>query len=291
MTALYAVPSLLLLIVAMAFAAAIACAGLIVVHVRFSRLNFGDHNAVAGPMLGIVGGIFAVMLAFVTVVVWEEYDGSQQRLAIEGSAAGDIWRSAAGLPPGEMQALRDQIVAFAHTLIKDEWPQMQRGSSSARAEEQLDGLFGYAARIRPANFGEANTQGTILQAISRLHDARRHRLLDNESGVSSFQWTVLLIGAIAVFAYCYLMGIDNLRAHAIMIGALAVVVSSMFVLIFELDYPFRGDLAITPSPWVDFLNNVTSMRRPETAAPRKAAERPGRRALLGGSSSRGASSD
>jgi hypothetical protein len=255
-TGLYAVPSLLLLIVAMAFAAAVACAGLIVVHNRFARLNFGDHNAVAGPMLGIVGGIFAVMLAFVTVVVWEEYDGSQQRLAIEGSSAADIWRAAAGLPRAEMQTMRDQIVAFAQTLIQDEWPRMQRGSSSRRAEDQLDDLFAYAARLRPANAGEANTQFTILQAISRLHDARRHRLLDNASGVSPFQWTVLLIGAIAVFAYCYLMGIENLRAHAIMIGALAVVVASMFVLIFELDYPFRGDLAISPLPWVDFLDNV-----------------------------------
>jgi Protein of unknown function (DUF4239) len=255
-TALYAVPAPLLLIVAMTFAATVACAGLIFVHNRFSQLNFGDHNAVAGPMLGIVGGIFAVMLAFVTVVVWEEYDGSQQRLAIEGSAAAEIWRAAAGLPPPEMQMMRNQVVAFAQTLIEDEWPQMQRGSSSRRAEAQLDDLFAYAAQLRPANPGEANTQLTVLQALSRLLDARRHRLLDNASGVSPFQWTVLFIGALAVFAYCYLMGIGNLRAHAIMIGALAIVVSSMFVLIFELDYPFRGDLAISPLPWVQFLDNV-----------------------------------
>ena len=256
MTALYAVPSMLLLFVAMAFAAAAACAGLIVVHNRFSRLNFGDHNPVAGPMLGIVGGIFAVMLAFVTITVWQEYDGSQQRLAVESSAADDIWRAAAGLPKPEIQPLRDQIVDYAQTLVQEEWPAMQHGRSSARAEQHLETLFAYAAQVRPANAGEANTQFTILQAISRLHDARRHRLLDNVSGVSTFQWTVLLIGAIAVFAYCYLMGIGNLGAHAIMIGALAVVVASMFVLIFELDYPFRGDLAISPAPWIDFLEQV-----------------------------------
>lgn len=253
MTALYAVPSMLVLFVAMALAATVACAGLILVHTRFPRLNFGDHNPVAGPMLGIVGGIWAVMLAFVTITIWQEYDGSAERLAVESAAASDIWRAAAGLPNPEMQALRGRLVTYARELVTDEWPRMQKGGFSVRAEDQLASLFGDAARMRPRNAGEVNTQLTILQAISRLNDARRHRLLDNVSGVSPFQWTVLWIGAIAVFAYSYLMGIGNLRAHTIMIGALAVVVASMFVLIFELDYPFRGDLSVSPAPWVDFL--------------------------------------
>jgi hypothetical protein len=28
----------------------------------------------------------------------------------------------------------------------------------------------------------------------------------------------------------------------------------MFMLIFELDYPFRGDLAIAPAGWQEFLD-------------------------------------
>ena len=106
MNALYAIPAWFVLVVAMAFAAALACAGLLLVRRRFAPLNFGEHNAVAGPMLGIVGGLYAVMLAFVTITVWQEYDGSQQRLAVEGAAAGDVWRFAVGLPPQTQREAR-----------------------------------------------------------------------------------------------------------------------------------------------------------------------------------------
>ncbi|HTJ27869.1 MAG TPA: DUF4239 domain-containing protein [Candidatus Limnocylindria bacterium] len=256
MSQLYAVPSWLLLFVAMGIAAALACAGLIMVRRRFGAFNFGEHNAVAGPMLGIVGGIYAVMLAFVTITVWQEYDGSQQRLAAEGSAAGDVWRAAVGLSPAATRALRGEIVGYAQVLVAEEWPLMRRGEMSRRAELRLAALYAAAARLRPADAGETNAQLAILQAIATLHDARRHRLLDNASGVSGFQWGVLVIGSLAVFSYCYLMGMSNVRAHLIMVAALAVVVASMFVLIFELDYPFRGDLAIPPRPIAEFLTWV-----------------------------------
>jgi hypothetical protein len=254
--ALYAVPSWLVLFVTMALAAALACAGLLLVRRRLGQFNFGEHNAVAGPMLGIVGGLYAVMLAFVTVTVWQEYDGSQQRLAVEGSAAGDIWRTAAGVSTTTSQALRSEIVSYAQVLIADEWPLMRRGLSSPRAEERLATLYAIAARFRPASEGESNAQMALLAAIANLHDARRHRLLDNDSGVAPFQWAVLLIGSIAVFCYSYLFGMSNVRAHLMMVALLAVVIASMFVLIFELDYPFRGDLAIVPRPIVEFLTWV-----------------------------------
>ena len=133
---------------------------------------------------------------------------------------------------------------------------MRRGGTSIRAEQRLAALYVEMARFHPAGASETNAQLSILQAIAQLHAARRHRLLDNASGVSGFQWAVLLIGSVAVFVYSYLMGMSNVRAHLIMVAALAVVVASMFVLIAELDYPFRGDLAIDPRPFVDFLTWV-----------------------------------
>jgi hypothetical protein len=254
--AFYAVPAWFVLVVAMGCAAGLACFGLLVVRWRFARLNFGDHNAVAGPMLGIVGGLYAVMLAFVTVTVWQEYDGSQQRLAIEGAAAGDVWRFAVGLPSQTQRELRARVVDYARVLIDDEWPLMRRGRTSVRAEQRLAALYVVTARFHPGGAAESNAQLSILLAIANLHDARRHRLLDNTSGVAGFQWAVLVIGSVALFVYCYLMGMSNVRAHLIMVAALAVVVASMFVLIAELDYPFRGDLAIAPRPFVDFLTWV-----------------------------------
>jgi hypothetical protein len=34
----------------------------------------------------------------------------------------------------------------------------------------------------------------------------------------------------------------------------AAMIAATFVLIFELDYPFRGDLSVAPTGWQEFLD-------------------------------------
>ena len=46
--------------------------------------------------------------------------------------------------------------------------------------------------------------------------------------------------------------------HALMTGAVACIIGATFVLIFELDYPFRGDLGISAEPWLTFMHNIGS---------------------------------
>jgi hypothetical protein len=47
--------------------------------------------------------------------------------------------------------------------------------------------------------------------------------------------------------------LTSLRAQLLMTGAVAAMIAATFVLIFELDYPFRGELSIEPSGWQEFL--------------------------------------
>jgi len=73
---------------------------------------------------------------------------------------------------------------------------------------------------------------------------------------------LFLIGialAILVVGFCYLFGMANARTHLMMTSAVAVIVASMFVLIFELQLPFRGDRGIAPTSWSGFLAHVRLM--------------------------------
>jgi Protein of unknown function (DUF4239) len=258
LTALYAVPAWLLLIVAVAAAAALACAGHVLVRRTFPRVDFAEYNAVSGIVLGIVGALFAVTVAFIIAIVWQEFDSTSQRVAAEVGAAADLWHTSRGLPPPMATEVRRNVLAYAQTLIDDEWPAMRRGASSERAEAVLTRTFEDIARFRPANAGEANAQRAALEFVSALHDTRHRRLDDNASGVSPFEWAILLIGAAVTIGLCYLVGTTNFRTQLVMTGAVAAMIAAMFVLIFELDYPFRGDLSIGPAGWSDFVGRNQS---------------------------------
>jgi hypothetical protein len=62
------------------------------------------------------------------------------------------------------------------------------------------------------------------------------------------------ISAVIIIGLCYLVGFPDVRTQLLMTGALAAMIAVMFTLIFELDYPFRGDLAIPPVDWQAFYD-------------------------------------
>ncbi len=253
LTFLYAIPSWLLLVLVIALAAALACAGQIAVRRAFPRVDFTKHNDVGGIVLGVVGGLFGVTLAFIIAIVWQEFDGTTQRVAIEAGAATDLWHVASGLGAPEGPAVRRNLVAYARLMVDDEWPAMRTGGDSPKAEQLLTRTFESVARYRPSSSGESNAQSAALQYLGVLHDSRHHRLDDNASGVSPFEWVILCIGAVAVVGLCYLVGLPELRTQLVMTGTVAAMIAAMFVLVFELDYPFRGDLSVAPAGWQDFI--------------------------------------
>ncbi len=242
-----------MLIVAAAFAAALACAGQIAVRRAYPRTDFREHNDVGGIVLGVTGGLFAVMLAFIVAIVWQEFDAATQRVAVEAAAATDLWHTARGLPAPLGPSVRSGLVEYASLMVREEWPAMRSGGSSKRAEDVLTRTFEDVAQFRPANAGASNAQSASLQYLGTLHDARHHRLDDNNSGVSPFEWAILLIGAVIVIGIGYLVGLSSLRTQLLMTGAVAAMIAATFVLIFELDYPFRGELAVAPTGWQEFL--------------------------------------
>ncbi|BDE06210.1 hypothetical protein WPS_14860 [Vulcanimicrobium alpinum] len=259
MTALYGVLAWLLLIVACTLAAAIAVGGLTLVHARFRGIDFVQHNEVGGFIIAVVGTLYAVLVAFVVAIVWQQFEGSESRAGVEAADAATVWHAAAGLPEPLGAQTRGAMVGFARTMIDEEWPAMRHGGESPHAEAAITGTIHAIARFRPADAGEANLQAQLLRSVEDLHDARHQRLQDNKTAISGFQWLVLDLGAIIVIGFCYLFGLQNSVVHRIMTGAVACMIASTFVLIFELDFPFRGDLAVSPEPWQTFLRSIGAL--------------------------------
>lgn len=258
MTRLYAVPSWLLLAVACVVAVLLAIGGQAWVHHRFRRIDFLQHNEVGGFIIAVVGTLYAVTLAFVVSIVWQEYDGSATRTAMEAANAATAWHIAVGLPQSEAGQTRNALIGYARLMIRDEWPAMRSGGFSKRGELLVTGLLHDLAAFRPENAGESNVQAQILQNVEQMHNARHQRLADNASGISPFQWLILVLGAVLTIGFCFLFGLANARMHSIMTGTVACIIAATFVLIFELDYPFHGDLGISSEPWQTFVHSVGS---------------------------------
>jgi hypothetical protein len=82
--------------------------------------------------------------------------------------------------------------------------------------------------------------------MDELADARNARLVEAGEGIPTVLWGVLAVGGILVVGFAYLFGLENTLVHKLMVGALALLISSVLFTIGVLEYPFSGDVRVSP---------------------------------------------
>jgi hypothetical protein len=251
LTAVYAVPGWLGLALITLLCVGLACGGHVIVHRTFRSVDFIEHNEVAGFIVAVVGVLYAVLLGFLTVVVWEHYAESDERAQSEVDAATDIWRFARLLPAPQADRIRGDIERYAVAVAGDEWPKMRRGESSAQVQALIIHLIADIAAIPLPDARASNLQSHLLDRVQVMADLRRHRINDNRSTVLPVIKLALIVGACTVLGFLYLFGLENFRVQLLMTAATATIIGILLALIVLLDYPFRGDVSVSPERWLE----------------------------------------
>ena len=257
MTALfYSINASVGIVLVAAACVAVACGGHILVHRTFAKAAFNEHNEVAGFVLAIVAVLYAVLLAFVTIVVWEHYQQTDDRARSEVDAATDVWRLARHLPAPNAHRLEDDLGRYATSVFADEWPNMHTGGNR-KTQSLIIALIDDVAGFDAHGEQQANVQNRLLDRVQVMADLRRARIYDTGSGIPGVLWVGLLLGAATIACFIYLFGMKNFRVQLVMTAATAMLIGLSFGLILELDYPFRGSVSVTPERWEILADSIT----------------------------------
>ena len=93
------IPTTLAVFIAVFGSAALAVGGLLVFHATVPHKLRSLHNDLAGFVLAIVGVIYAVLLAFIAVAVWQTYSDVDNLVQMEANLVDDLYRDTISLPP------------------------------------------------------------------------------------------------------------------------------------------------------------------------------------------------
>lgn len=262
MTWFFDTPWWLSMLLVTGFCALLACGGHIVVRRTFAKTDFIQHNEVAGFIIAVVGVLYAVLLGFLTVIVWEQFADAEDRSVQEVDAATDIWRFSSHADAFDRARIRSDLKQYVVAVLFDEWPKMRSGGSSDRAQFFMTRLFGDAVGMRAATFGESNLQNRILDRVQVVGDLRRRRVNSNHSALPPIIWTAIVAGGVALISFIYLFGLQNFKAQLIMTGITAVMIGLCFSVVLKLDFPYRGDVSVSSERWTDLYDEMTVGHRP-----------------------------
>jgi Protein of unknown function (DUF4239) len=236
-----------LVIIVLAIAASVVLHALL--QRRFHSEALRRHNDVAGYLFSAVGVIYAVVLGFVVVVVWEKYDATVSNVETEVAATADLYRVAGGLPNPVRSQIRSELLTYAHNMIHVEWPQMAERVRVPRDTAELERVASQIDQFTPGSTGQADAQQMAMTQIERLLDARRLRLMQDAPSVPTVLWVALVAGALSMLLFTYLFGVENRPAQLVMTAVLAGIIALLFVVIAEFDSPFSGSVSISPDGW------------------------------------------
>ncbi len=217
------------------------------------------QHEVGGFIIGVVGAIYAVLLAFVVVAMWDQF--SEAKLAVENEAnrLNDLARMTQGFDARTQRRALEGLQSYTRTVIDEEWETMSRSQPSQRTQAAMDNLWGIYTSFEPQAGREALLYAESLDRMNDLSDSRRVRLFISKDDMPVLIRVLLWGGGLVVLAFTYFFGVKSLRAQALMTAALAGEIAFILFLVVALDNPFHGSLRVSPEPLQQSLERIRAI--------------------------------
>jgi hypothetical protein len=232
----------------------LSLAGLYTFH-RFVDVHVRHKDTVTvGLTYAIVAVVYAVLIAFIVVDVFETFAKADEIATAEANKLSNLMLDSSGLPPQMAAAVRGDLDKYIDIVVKSEWPSQQSGKLQEAVFEPGWTVLGHLstrlAVFEPATMGQNVNKGEMLHAVNDLIRARRSRILAAGEHLPDVVWQILLLAGAVAVGYTYLFGAHSFRIHLAITGLVSATIALVFVLIIALDYPFRGEVSVGDEAFV-----------------------------------------
>lgn len=203
------------------------------------------HNDVAGFIFAAIGVIYGVLLAFIVVMAWEQYDDTRSNTAKETTTAVSLFHlMGAYAEAAHGDDLRPALEGYLRMIVEREFPAMAAMHIPHVNSWGLQALWAGVRGLSPDSAREQVLYQELIAGINELDRLRFGRLTDAHEELPGVIWLALIAGAIFTIGFALLLGTENVRTHAVMIALLSALTGVVFYVAIELDHPFAGTVSI-----------------------------------------------
>jgi hypothetical protein len=167
-----------------------------------TRWRFGvdfllSNQEVAGFKFAVVGVAYGVLLAFVVIAVWSEFERTERDSYAEAERFYNLHRNSYNFPEQVGQEMRHALIAYAVEVRDSDWPMMEKGlRGSLSAAAAYDRLSLAVGQTRPDSIALLPSVTHAFDLMQQIADYRLERLSDVGGHVTPAIWGVLLLGAL-----------------------------------------------------------------------------------------------
>jgi hypothetical protein len=229
---------------------------LIATFIRFPLAAFiSDKDIlVVGVIYQVIGTIYAVLLAFTMLGVWQNFSKAELSAQTEAFALLDLVQIMESCAKHAYVNIRQAALDYLTLVVQNEWRTLKTLTKTVVTAHEISRsssvhIMHLVQNVEPENAREVAIFSQSLTLLSAWLDARRVRILTAKGNTARALWPLLLTGAVFLCSFHGLFIPSTMGLWLVLLCALSVVLGLSFYLIFSLDCPYAGKLSVDLGPF------------------------------------------
>jgi hypothetical protein len=229
----------------------VALAGLFVSRRYLAHWRSTADGPVVAAVATMVMTLFALVLAFAVVTLYDQYNGASESVTGEATDLAQIVRDSDTFPPAARDKIDNAVKAYIIEVRGTEFGLMHNGKEDDVASDRLQGIFSAFENYNP----QTNAQvGFYNSAVAQLNDAvtqRRARLEAVDAALPSAFAALLFLSALVSILTTFFLSTENSTLEVVLVASVAVIVGAGLLTALLLQYPFSGSVAVSSHPFIE----------------------------------------
>ncbi|MGH8791091.1 MAG: DUF4239 domain-containing protein [Stackebrandtia sp.] len=241
--------------------AAFLVGGIVILQQRVSEPQAREgYNEVAGSVFEIVSVLYAIVLAFVLIALWEARIEARDITYTEAEALAEVYWTTENLENEDAKAVQELSRDYVDLAVEEEWPTMADHEEVGVAGwEIIDDMRAKLAHMPLESEAEVALWEDAQEQVRTLSEARNDRLNTAQRGMTAVMWLVLIAGALLMLGVLLLFGVPGRLAHLVVVVIAASMIALLLFSVYELEFPFAREVAIGPDAYLLALERMDNI--------------------------------
>jgi hypothetical protein len=204
-----------------------------------------DINTVLGFLLNAFALYFGVLLALLSIAVFENHNKAEDAVVREAAAILKLYRDLRFYPEPVRTQLANTLHQYVDEVVGPGWQMQRRGQINMKETEIMTGFHGVLADYRPADMAAGIRHAETLRVLNDFIEARRLRISAGTDAIPKIMWFIVLAGAVVNVMVIWMFDLKPFT-HARIGGTLSLFVGLVIYMVAVLDAPFKGANGLAP---------------------------------------------
>ena len=97
---------------------------------------------IGGIIYGGIVAVYSILLAFIVVIVWQQYQNTGDRIQEESSKVFNLYRASYAFPDSTTgKKIRNTVIDYVNSVVTDEFPAMEHDTTSSLTQHEYNKVW------------------------------------------------------------------------------------------------------------------------------------------------------